>query len=218
MHRIGRIVLSVATVASLALAVALTAVWWSTEDRTIARHIVIPLGERTLWLLATSHGFRATLYLSRPPLVVRREEDVLPRRKRPRTDEGRVARSHYPSNISTADVWLRRPAAGRDEGRLAADTDGKPAWTGGAIPEGTLNNLAYFPVPLTDLVASRWASAPAGFVIGPLLLLPTAYVGALVAAFFWRSRRLRAGRCRACGYDLRATPDRCPECGVAPAR
>jgi hypothetical protein len=49
--------------------------------------------------------------------------------------------------------------------------------------------------------------------------IPFWAVSVLSASFavqvFWRRRPRTAGHCIYCGYDLRATPDRCPECGTA---
>jgi hypothetical protein len=60
---------------------------------------------------------------------------------------------------------------------------------------------------LTRVAAPHWAFAL------PLGVAPTAW------AFRRARRRLRRergkrGLCPDCGYDLRATPDRCPECGA----
>jgi hypothetical protein len=55
------------------------------------------------------------------------------------------------------------------------------------------------------------AEAPLWLVAGVFAALPAARG----VARFRRRRKCAAGLCPSCGYDLRATPDRCPECGRA---
>jgi hypothetical protein len=57
--------------------------------------------------------------------------------------------------------------------------------------------------------ATWWAWFPHWFLSLLVAILPALHLRAVI-----RSRRLhRAGHSPRCGYDLRATPARCPECG-----
>jgi hypothetical protein len=57
---------------------------------------------------------------------------------------------------------------------------------------------------------------PDARVMSLLLTIPTLRVLGCCWSSWRTRRRLRAGLCQYCGYDLRATPDRCPECGQVP--
>ena len=59
----------------------------------------------------------------------------------------------------------------------------------------------------------HWIRLPSLLPVGVAICLPIAWV----FSFNRRCRRVddvRAGRCATCGYDLRASPVRCPECGA----
>ena len=61
--------------------------------------------------------------------------------------------------------------------------------------------------PSWGVVFPHWAMALATTVVPAIWL----------ARARGRRRRRHAGLCTRCGYDMRATPDRCPECGTEAA-
>jgi hypothetical protein len=56
-----------------------------------------------------------------------------------------------------------------------------------------------------------YAVAPAWSPVVALAVLPALWL----ITFILRRRRVRVGCCEQCGYDLRESPERCPECGTA---
>jgi ribosomal protein S27AE len=87
------------------------------------------------------------------------------------------------------------------------------------VGSGDRARQAGFPGPLSNGDA-RWMAlrgwkliVPMGYQMGLAAVSP---VGWLFARWMARRRRVvrvRAGLCARCGYDLRASEERCPECG-----
>jgi len=100
--------------------------------------------------------------------------------------------------------WSHVPTAGRDPSQEELDEMCRSRFLGFATDAFTFNpGNAAGPQTNHVLVVPHWFVVAAS--LAPL---------ALPALSWARARRRRArGLCAACGYDLRATRQKCPECG-----
>jgi hypothetical protein len=206
-RRIGRYILHGLTVLSLVLCVATVGLWvrsCSIDDGWVAR----PATDRYIGMRSVGGNLELSW----------------------RIQDGDAAK--YPWRFGRGDFDMDMAAAPRDVQQLTIRSASpgtappRPFWLGNIGFESSSYLLAlpthHWPLPHLHLLNYSGALWRGNRLFVPHWLL----AGILLALPGWRgirgARRRRrsgrsAGRCSACGYDLRATPDRCPECGAVPA-
>ena len=123
-----------------------------------------------------------------------------------------------PMQGSPADVWKHELRWTEFWHERASDPRNVSIWT---VPDKNWwNRLGFVWIQgggsypdSTRSMNSRFIGSPYWF---PAVLFSLPHTLWILAAI--RRKRLKGkGHCRKCGYDLRATPERCPECGTAAA-
>jgi hypothetical protein len=214
MRRFPRILLASGTALSAMLVVAMTALWVRTEamrrtDSVIwgvagVYHIVEFSGDDAEYKILRDPGFAPT------PLQLRTTQRGWLRPPPP------SRRGVVPRGTTT---WIMPSPSSLAEGKFEW-SDALVPGSGTSFPAtsfGGPRSLGFeyatfdgWYGPGTSLHSYRFSYF---LVIVPAAVLPAIWM-IRCASRRWRHGRFGPGRCRACGYDLRATPDRCPECGV----
>ena len=149
-----------------------------------------PVGrDVSLWLFSNAGGAAIELQRTVAPISSRGSEQLYGVRH-PRFS---VSKYHTPAH----DRRPHRPTRSLTWRLFGFDVEGE-----------TFSTVISIPTRRDSIVFPYWMAALAASVVP----------GVRVWRAARRSRDRWRGRCARCGYDLRATPERCPECGSAVAR
>jgi hypothetical protein len=136
------------------------------------------------WTLVRTQGFPTAVW-------VRMEQDAM----------FVVVRRHALDVPVTRADWRERPSGRPRLSEWGFGSASMRLWDG-APPAGR-------PVAQYDLFGATYALLAFGAA-----LLPLAWIAAAMSRRSRARRDVLLRRCPACGYDMRATPQRCPECGT----
>ena len=119
-------------------------------------------------------------------------------------------RTNVSSDAQPGFNWQRLPPTPMDVSGLAG------------IAEVFFDRLGFGVIKMRERTDPGTSSVTVGILFP--LWFAAVVTGTLPAVWLtrWRresiaAKRRRAGQCTGCGYDLRESPERCPECGAAPA-
>ena len=120
--------------------------------------------------------------------------------------------------VAVCVLWARGDGAYHDfDGPLDVATP-SGVWRRVQVEDGRAGYIRLERPPPGSEVTAAVYDAPAWVLTAALALLPVGRSVAAVGSRHTRCRRATGGLCGTCGYDLRATPHRCPECGAVPER
>jgi hypothetical protein len=224
LRRLPRVLLNVLTALSLLLCVALC-VLWARSNTYSDRWTVAAAGGR-LWSVGSVHDYIHLETVDGWPVDVPLYWQAIdlgtgrPTRPSVPADEGFL---YYVGQGGPGGLGLESWQAPHSvvrlvRGRLCTYAAGRPPDSPIVVgPDGAAREAGTGRPVYTAALTYHEVAVPSGLACAATGAAPLTWLALRLGRRVRSRRRRRLNQCPSCGYDRRATPGRCPECGTAPS-